>query len=78
MSKTYRVVVLNDGQTYSDIDGTAVLTIEMPDGIEDEAAAIEDAVQKARELVDIGAAGTIGGVKVTVTEWIEERYNDEV
>lgn len=85
MSKTekYRVIVLNDGETYTDLDGCCVLTIEVPTDKPHETAKafrqdLDAAVKEARHLYKAGASAVLdSGIRVTLDDWLDERLGND-
>lgn len=83
-TETRRVVVLNDGETYTDIEGCCVLTIEVPTDEPHETAKefrqeLDAAVEEASHLYKPGASAVLdNGVRVTLDDWIDERMGNDV
>lgn len=79
MPDKVRVVVLNDGETFTDLEGCSVLSIELPDDAGDVFDDVEAAVKEARHLYKAGESAVLdNGVRVTLDDWLDERMGNDV
>lgn len=79
MSKKVRVVVLNDGETFTDLEGCSVLSIELPDDAGDKFDNLEAAVKAGWHIYKPGESVTLdNGVRVTLDDWLDERLGNDV
>ena len=79
MPNKVRVVVLNDGETFTDLEGCAVLSIELPDGSGDVFDNVEAAVKAPWQGCRPDESVTLdNGVRVTLDDGLDERMGNDV
>ena len=73
-----RLVVLNDSETFTDIEGCRVLTLTLPPTTNPDSDDVATAVKEARHLYKPGETKTMSnGITVTLDDWLDERLAND-